>query len=128
MFTAYTNNHNTFNFQSNRQSISRIPQFYMGGHGCGKHRQCRCQNSIDCCEYQNQHNYPLGLLNRLKLDDFTPNKLKLRVGSIIMFIYNLNRSSGLTNGTRARMKNLHSKIQTPKKTQFWKSYQKFKNN
>ena len=64
--------------------------------------------SIDSCEDGNQSSYPLEFLNSLKINDLPPHKMKLKVGSIVMCIRNVNKAEGLMNGTRVKILYLHA--------------------
>lgn len=70
--------------------------------------------SIDwviCDDNEEQHNYALEFLNSLTpLSGMPEHRLCLKVGSIIMLLRNLDIESGICNGTRLIVNELHENI------------------
>lgn len=52
-------------------------------------------------------NYPIEFLNELTPSGCPPHKLKLKEGTIVMLLRNLNVRTGLCNGTRCLIRKLH---------------------
>lgn len=55
---------------------------------------------------QERQNCPVEFLNSLNPSGMSPHKLRLKIGSIIMLLRNLNSKRGLCNGTRMIIKDL----------------------
>ena len=63
--------------------------------------------SIDSVQDENagsRHLYPQEFLNTLDLSGMPPHRLKLKVGTPIMLLRNLNSDAGLCNGTRLQVR------------------------
>ena len=59
---------------------------------------------------EEQQNYPFEFINSLTPSGMPEHRLFLKVGSIIMLLRNLNMHSGLCNGTRLIVKELHDNL------------------
>ncbi|GJT48499.1 DNA helicase [Tanacetum coccineum] len=56
--------------------------------------------------------YPMEYLNTMQFPGFPPHEFQLKVGSPIMFLWNVNLSKGLCNGTRMKFRCPMSKVLT----------------
>ena len=65
---------------------------------------------VTCDDEEEQQNYPLEFINNLTPSGMPEHQLFLKVGSIIMLLRNLNVHSGLCNGTRLILKELHDNL------------------
>ncbi|XP_053575234.1 ATP-dependent DNA helicase pif1-like [Bombina bombina] len=63
-------------------------------------------DSIDDQTDEDAQNYPIEFLNELAPSGMPLHKLKIKLGSIIMLLRNLNTKKGLCNGTRLIVKDL----------------------
>ncbi|XP_053566967.1 uncharacterized protein LOC128656828 [Bombina bombina] len=63
-------------------------------------------DSIDDKTDEDAQNYPIEFLNKLAPSGMPLHKLKIKLGSIIMLLRNLNTKRGLCNGTRLIVKDL----------------------
>ncbi|WVZ69995.1 hypothetical protein U9M48_018704 [Paspalum notatum var. saurae] len=65
-----------------------------------------------CTDTLNDANilYPVEYLNTLNANNFPPHRLKLKVGTPVMLLRNLNQNLGLCNGTRIMMTQLGDTI------------------
>ena len=59
---------------------------------------------------ENANLYPIEFLNSLNSGGLPPHILKLKKGSIVMLLKNLDIQSGLSNGTRLVLRNVHSNV------------------
>uniref|UniRef100_A0A8C5PJF9 ATP-dependent DNA helicase n=1 Tax=Leptobrachium leishanense TaxID=445787 RepID=A0A8C5PJF9_9ANUR len=84
----------------------------------GESRTYLSTDSIDDESQEDKDNYPIEFLNELTPSGMPVHKLKLKIGSIIMLLRNLNTKRGLCNGTRMivtamRQNLLIAKVLTP---------------
>jgi hypothetical protein len=67
-------------------------------------------DEVDASDEQERLNFPIEFLNTLTPSGMPPHELKLKVGSIIMLLRNLNTKRGLCNGTRLIVTNLQPNL------------------
>lgn len=65
-------------------------------------------DSVICENDQQVNEYPVEFLNSLNVSGLPPHRLRLKVNCIVLLVRNLNSKEGLVNGTRMRVKVLHT--------------------
>ena len=85
----------------NKQVLDRLP---------GAQRLYLSVDRVMCDDNEEQQNYPLEFINSLTPSGMPEHRLFLKVGAIIMLLRNLNIQSGLCNGSRLIVKELHENI------------------
>ena len=76
----------------------------------GEQRLYLSVDRVMCDDEEEQQNYPLEFINSLTPSGMPEHRLFLKVGSIIILLRNLNVHSGLCNGTRLVVKELHDNL------------------
>ena len=74
----------------------------------GEQRTYHSYDKIICDDDNDINKYPVEFLNSLAISGLPPQKLVLEVNCIILLIRNLNKKKALVNGTRMRIKFMHS--------------------
>ncbi|XP_051778563.1 uncharacterized protein LOC114645592 [Erpetoichthys calabaricus] len=67
-------------------------------------------DSIIIDDSADQLSFPEELLNSLTLTGMLPHKLKIKIGSVIMLLRNLQPAKGLCNGTRLSVTTIHQNV------------------
>lgn len=83
----------------NNDIINRIP---------GESKSYFSTDKVMCDNELEVNNYPIEFLNSLSVSGLPPHKLILKVNCVVLLIRNLNTKEALVNGTRMRIKCLHS--------------------
>ncbi|XP_077128631.1 uncharacterized protein LOC143784336 isoform X1 [Ranitomeya variabilis] len=76
----------------------------------GDYTEYISDDSIDPDEADDLDQYPLEFLNSLTPTGMPSHRLKLKIGTIVMLLRNLNTNKGLCNGTRLIVTALHANI------------------
>lgn len=66
----------------------------------GEEKVYLSNDEIDKDDNDQTHYYTTEFLNRIRTSTLPPHQLKLKKGSVVMLLRNLDVSSGLRNGTR----------------------------
>lgn len=83
----------------NNDIINRIP---------GESKSYLSTDKVICDNELEVNNYPIEFLNSLSVSGLPPHKLTLKVNCVVLLVRNLNTKEALVNGTRMRIKCLHS--------------------
>jgi ATP-dependent DNA helicase PIF1 len=73
----------------------------------GDMKTYRSADSVENSEDVDAQMFPVEFLNSLRLNGLPEHELKLKIGTPIMLLRNLNPKKGLSNGTRLTVKELH---------------------
>jgi len=76
----------------------------------GESRTYVSDDIVDTQDETERNNFPIEFLNSIQLSGMPAHKLKLKDGTIVMLLRNLNTKKGLCNGTRLVVENMKTNV------------------